>query len=63
MNSLHRKAESLFDRFRRAGDPVPLAEVFDLVADDLFVVALHLRAPGGIGRLPASTSGKRRRSA
>jgi len=34
--------ESLFERFRRTGDPAVLGQVFDLVADDLFGVALHL---------------------
>jgi RNA polymerase sigma-70 factor (ECF subfamily) len=34
--------EHLFQQFRRTRDPARLGEVFDLCADDLFAVALHL---------------------
>lgn len=35
-------AETLFCTFRRTGDPACLGQVFDLCADDLFAVSLHL---------------------
>ncbi|MEO6593138.1 MAG: sigma-70 family RNA polymerase sigma factor, partial [Planctomycetota bacterium] len=35
-------AEHLFEQFRRTREPARLGEVFDLCADDLFAVALHL---------------------
>lgn len=35
-------AEALFCTFRRTGDPACLGQVFDLCADDLFAVSLHL---------------------
>ena len=34
--------EQLFQQFQRTRDPARLGEVFDLCADDLFAVALHL---------------------
>jgi hypothetical protein len=35
-------AERLFLEFQRTRDPACLGQVFDLCADDLFAVALHL---------------------
>lgn len=36
------RAEDLFQRFQQTREPAHLGAVFDLVADDLFAVALHL---------------------
>jgi RNA polymerase sigma-70 factor (ECF subfamily) len=36
------RADELFTRFRKGGDPNDLAEVFDLCAHDLLKVAMHL---------------------
>lgn len=36
------RAEQLFQQFRTTGDPASLGAVFDLCADELFAVAMHL---------------------
>ena len=41
-----RPEDALFERFREHREPAVLAKVFDLVAADLFCIALHLCGRG-----------------